>query len=170
MSDRLGAVIVAELADTCGDLDGTWRYWLPARERFRAKGACRRAAARRARRSGRSVPRAVEGQKGGGMKKSRKPSKRDTAMTRFREKCLWLLYGAHGSQELAFLELKRDERGSFPAEVGLDTFGRWLGAVQKHLAFVSEEQRAFIARPHVLDRYDDFDTAVTWLYEIGVRA
>lgn len=104
------------------------------------------------------------------MKAKRKPSRRDRSKQLLREKALFILFGANGGFEMRYFEMKPGERGEFPAEVGLDVFGRWLGAIQKHLKFASDAQRTMIAKPSRLIKYSDFDAAVEWLHGIGVRA
>lgn len=97
-------------------------------------------------------------------------ARNDTSKIKLREAMLLMLYGAHGGYELTYFTRPSEQRMSLPAEIGLDTFGRWLGALQAHLTFVTNEQREFIAKPRMLEKYDSFDDAVEFLYDIGVRA
>lgn len=101
-------------------------------------------------------------------KKPRAPS----AKARLRQKAYDLLCGAGGgyTDVARYFDRPEDEQGPIVCELGLETFGRWLGALQQHLTFTTEEQRAFIAKPIAIDHYDKFDDVIDWLYGSGVRA
>lgn len=106
------------------------------------------------------------------MKRKTKKDREMAQRNKLYDRCLDLLRGAGGGYTDVenYLSTPPDERGSMIAELGSEIFGRWLGAVAQHLTFVSEGQQAMIVKPAFLEKYDDFDKAIDWLYELGVRA
>lgn len=61
--------------------------------------------------------------------------------------------------------LPGDEHAGLAAELGIETFVRWVGAI--HQTFGTDNNK--LAELWMLEEYDDFDKAVEYLWSRGVR-
>jgi hypothetical protein len=100
------------------------------------------------------------------MKARRKPP-RDRHRAELAQQMYDLLCGANGGYEL--VNVFSQEIG-LASELGVDSWARWIGAMQKHLKCINAQQREFIGEVRLLDRYDTFDGALNFLFDLGVRA
>lgn len=99
------------------------------------------------------------------MKRTKKSARTATEIAAIRARLLDLAQGALGHCVLPDF----DDEGAFAgmsSELGIDTFGRWVGAIQR--AFGADALK--LDATWMLEEYDDIDRAAAWLHERGVRA
>ena len=80
----------------------------------------------------------------------------------FEQRCRDIARGAFGGYG-GFEQIDDEESGGFPFAMGLDAFGRWLGAVQQEFF---GDKRGYLFEPTGLEKFDKrFADVVTFLWD-----
>lgn len=97
------------------------------------------------------------------MKRTKKSARKAAEIAAIRARLIDLAQGALG--QCVMPDFKNECFGGMAAELGIEVFSRWVGAVQA--AFGSDDER-FDAL-WMLAEYDSIDRAAEWLHDRGVR-
>jgi hypothetical protein len=73
--------------------------------------------------------------------------------------------GAYGGFEMP--EIEGDNAMGMASDIGLEAFGRWIGAIGNVLL---DDSTLYLIKPNNLEYFDSIDKAVEHLYGSGVRA
>jgi hypothetical protein len=73
--------------------------------------------------------------------------------------------GAYGGYHR--LDFDGEDFTGMASEMGLDAFGRWVGAIGNELL---DDAHKYLTEPRNLEHFDSLDKAVDLLWEHGIRA
>jgi hypothetical protein len=100
------------------------------------------------------------------MKKLTKEKRIKQEKAELRQRLLDLAAGAYGGYQS--LDWLGEEFGGMATEVGLEVFGRWIGAIR--VTFCGGDRADYRVSDTSLGKFDSVNGAVEWLYECHVRA
>lgn len=75
-------------------------------------------------------------------------------------------FGAHGAYQP--LDLDAEFCAELPAEMGVEKFGHFVGAL-KNLFAGQLEKKDYVLAPHSYKHFHSIDSIVDWLFKSGVR-
>jgi len=109
------------------------------------------------------------------MKRKTKEQRESEEKAALKRRLLDMLRGAHGGYQ-AILDGDVDDEVETPSTLGLETFARWLGAIQQTWMLPRDADcnipglREWDMQPTVLHKFSTVDSAAEYLHYRGARA